>query len=120
MFGSLISPKIGLGIVRKQLEAELNAHFKVRLGTNYVFKPVNAFTLAINNASKTITFIVNGISYAYNDGDTLSKLINHLIEQKLGNDKTIDLVLINYTSEGVRINIGYTENGNKLQKELTL
>lgn len=119
MLGSLISPKIGLGIIRKQLESELNAHRKVRLGTTYVFKPVNAFKLCINNIENRMFFIVDGISYTYNEGETLSKLINTMVTQKLGDAIVIDLIVINY-GETASITVAFKKDGLKQQKEIIL
>lgn len=119
MLGSLISPRVGLGIIRKQLESELNAHLKVRLGTNYKFKPVNAFKLCINNLEHRMFFIVDDISYTYNEGETLSKLINTMVAQKLGDKIAIDLIVITY-GENVSMIVAFQKDGTKQQKEILL
>jgi len=79
----LISPKLGLTIVKSQLEKHFN-------------KDIEKFDMIYYGASKTIDFKVFGKRHNYVDGKQLCDIIDGLIKDKMENNAILDFVIIHY------------------------
>ncbi len=114
--GGIVSPKVGLALIRNRLQAELN-NIR-RPGTAEVV--IRDYRMIINNGAGTVFFVVDGVTFPYPDGESLTKLIVSLVKEKFAG--TIDLIIIDYTTDGPpALTCAYKkEDGEKLQTKITL
>lgn len=114
--GGVISPKVGLALIRNRLQSELNKLRKP--GTPEIVIP--AYRLIINNLENKVFFVVNNVTFPYADGDQLSKMIVAMVKEKFKGK--IDLIIIDYTTDGAPVLTCAYENeqGEKLSQKITL
>lgn len=109
---NLISPIVGLSLVRKGIESELKQRVPI-------------YEIVYKANEKTIFFnIPNGDkirSYPYEDSAKLCNMIENLVKIELKTNDKIDIVKINHVNDTAIIDIYYrNEQGEKLHLKQTI
>ncbi len=135
LFTNLISPKLALGILRKQIEGELNKHFeKIHNAKKYwpggdsfappatKYKPFNleSYIIDINIPAKTTFFIVDKKPYSHADGEKLTSLILAAIKAKMKDSGTIEKIIINYGPKKITVTTAYILDNQKQVKQIDI
>lgn len=110
MIGNLISPKLGLKLLKTRIETDINKKF-------------DDFMLVYDKQNGSIGFRILGEQYPYEDkGAKLHSAIDSLISMKLDNNHRIDIAIIEYKSKGDSMaKVAYRDgDGNKKRIELKL
>lgn len=114
----LIFAKFSLGVIRRNLESELNEHNK-KHGLPLVV--VTHYKLLINNLSQTCTFVVKETEYPFNDKGVLSKAVTTAIAQQIGKEVSIDVIVIMYGPDKITLTAAFKDkDGNKHQENIQL
>ena len=103
MLNTLISPKIGLNLIKKQVEKQFEKRFKTS---------IESYEMLFDNNEKALNFIINGKSYNY-DSD-IGHIIAKQAEEKL-KDTGGELTHIRIidSPKGWEYLIYYIKNGEK-------
>lgn len=97
---SIISPKIGLDLLRGQIEKALGIpiqEYKVHVDllNDKIF-----FVISVNNQQR---------QYPYDDSHGLSSMIKSIAQQKISSGDNVDYIIIAYTTEGSNATIYYRD-----------
>lgn len=106
LLGNMISPQLGLNMVRNNIESELGIS-------------IDTFELQYNGVENTVKFKipVNGQDriYPFDDNKGLVPAIKQYLEKELKEGDTIDFVIIAYTRKGSEVKIYYRDQKNEKQ-----
>ncbi len=117
LFTNLISPKLALGILRKQIEGELNDHF-AKTGKPAI--SMDTYIIDINIPAKTTFFIVDKKPYSHADGEKLTSLILAAIKAKMKDSGTIEKIIINYSPKKITVTTAYILDNQKQVKQIDI
>lgn len=109
MLAGLITPKIGLKLVKSAIENQLK-------------RKIDGYDLKIDNLNKSVVFTIDGKNYPYESGQSLCEAIIMMVREKISNF-VIDFVIIHYYGETKEplIDIYFKdEKGNKRTENIEL
>lgn len=102
MISSLISPKIGLTLIKSQIEKQLN-------------KKVDKFDIILMMQEKSICFRIEGKKYLH-DNDQLKTILETQLSQHIPKDVNLEMIIISYESENVEVKTMYLEDQKPVTK----
>jgi len=124
--GSLINPRLGLSIVKNQIEKHIKANEAELLFFETTAKEFTAdcFDLIFDANAKKIDFRIYFNSkvkkYFFADSEKLCDIILKMIKEKM-KDGTIDYTIINVNPKTIKADVYYTtETGEKLKNTIDL
>jgi len=99
--GKFISPKLGVGIIKAQLQKQLK-------------KEVKSFDLRFVQSTNILEFIVEGKAFVF-DSDALKAVIKQQSSSKLKKTQQLDVIILSVNDQDeINAKAYYTESDKKL------
>jgi len=99
--GKFISPKLGVGIIKAQLQKQLK-------------KEVKSFDLRFVQSTNILEFIVEGKAFVF-DSDALKTVIKQQSSSKLKKTQQLDVIILSVNDQDeINAKAYYTESDKKL------
>lgn len=105
--GMGITPRIGLGMIRNEIEKSLNV-------------PITSYTMVYEVKNDVIYFLISVVGeqrkYPFENSKQLSNLLHLHLQNELAElDGELDIVMIFYTKESISVKVYYTDSNNEKQ-----